>query len=191
MTGQSAAIAGLTSCAASATVASKSFFMVSSYAETNGGCEQKLLIVPLLRDHGNITTILDPLLLRPGHRYRESDVPWPAIAGQHLDGRACARCGPLLLIPNLTHLFASACAGNKALCHLRAGDRLEAVAASWCGSQTLVGLGRARLVSGFSVRNANTRPLSGPSSHVSCNNEIIVFRVNAVKAADREQDIHG
>src|SRR5262249_23681893 len=55
------------------------------------------------------------VLLRPGHIYRESAMPWPAIAGQHLDSRACARCGPLLLVPNLTHLFASACAGNKAL----------------------------------------------------------------------------
>jgi len=89
-------------------------------------------------------------LLRPGHSYRESAMPWPAIAGQHLDSRACARCGPLLLVPNLTRLFASACAGNKALCHSRAGDRLHG-----CGSQTSVVLGRARLVSGFSVRSAN------------------------------------
>src|SRR5262249_21906681 len=115
MGGQSAAIAGLASCAASAALASKSFFIVSSYAETNGGCEQKLLMVsPLLRDQRHHILYSDLLLLRPGHSCRESAVPWPAIAGQHyLDSRACARCGPLFLIPILTHLFASACAGTR------------------------------------------------------------------------------
>src|SRR5215831_3698071 len=98
MTGHSAAIAGLTSCAASATVASKSFFMVSSYAETNGGCEQKLLSSVAARPH------------LPGICHALASDSRSAFGQQGL-----CDCGPLLPVPNLTHLFASACAGNKAL----------------------------------------------------------------------------
>src|SRR5262249_35078473 len=126
--------------------------------------------------HGIITTILDPLLLRPGHSCRKSAVPWPAIAGQHLDSRACARCGPLLLIPNLTHLFASARAGNKALSHSRLETALRLSQHHGAGPQTSVVLGRARACFRNSACAApNPRPLSGPSAHVSCKMRLSCF----------------
>ncbi len=175
MTGHSAAIAGLTSCAASATVASKSFFIVSSYAETNGGCEQKLLIVPLTprpRDHyynsRSFTVAARPQLpeicralasdSRSAFEQQGLCEMWPTIANPKFDTPVRLRAR-----------------GKQGVMPFKAGDRLETVAASWCGSQTSVELARARLVFGFSVRGADPRPLSAPSPDVSCKMRLSCF----------------
>src|SRR5262245_48310322 len=115
MTGQSAAIAGLTSCAASATVASKSFFIVSSYADTNGGCEQKLLIVPpysettgtIYYNSRSFTVAARPQL--PGICRALASDRRPALFGQ----QGLCEMWATIANPNLTHLFASACAGTR------------------------------------------------------------------------------
>src|SRR5215510_7776175 len=120
MTGQSAAIAGLTSCAASATVASKSFFIVPPLPETNGDhihilqC-RSFTVAARPQPPGICRALISgsrsALLVLDSRAYTLTWLPLGSSLGADLmfrDGQSVlvsSRFGPLL-----TQLLASACA---------------------------------------------------------------------------------
>jgi hypothetical protein len=104
MTGQSAAIAGLTSCAASATIASKSFFISSPLPETDG--DQYYDHILQLRSFAVAARPQPPGICSAFGRR-----PRPMVKSDLMS----ARCGPLLI--QIRHTCSPRRARNNALCH--------------------------------------------------------------------------
>jgi len=163
MGGQSAAIAGLASCAASAALASKSFFIVSSYAETNGGCEQKLLMVsPLLRDQRHhilysrsFTVAPRPQL--PGICRALASDSRPALFGQ----QGLCEMWPTISNPNFDTPVRLRVGRNKALCHPRLETALRLSQHHGAGRK-LSGAGSSKAC--FRIQRPRRRPTSAQCS---------------------------
>ena len=154
MTGHSAAIAGLTSCAASATVASKSFFMVSSYAETNGGCEQKLLSSPTAA-RPQLPGICHALASDSRSAFGQQGLceMWPTIASPKFDTPVRLRVR-----------------GKQGVMPFK-GWRPP----SWVRVPNISGAGSSKACFRIQRAQRQPRPLSGPSSHVSCKMRLSCF----------------